>query len=113
MIRRPPRSTLFPYTTLFRSEYAPKFWNPERKKPIVHIDFTPAEVDSYYQPAVEVVADVREALELLNGLVKGQKDPTPFFGLRRLILEQLGESATDAGFPTKPQLIPHCLWALL
>src|SRR5258708_23306923 len=24
MIRRPPRSTLFPYTTLFRSEQAPK-----------------------------------------------------------------------------------------
>src|SRR3712207_7213565 len=24
MIRRPPRSTLFPYTTLFRSEKAPK-----------------------------------------------------------------------------------------
>src|SRR3712207_8932815 len=23
MIRRPPRSTLFPYTTLFRSEFAP------------------------------------------------------------------------------------------
>src|SRR2546426_4522953 len=25
MIRRPPRSTLFPYTTLFRSEYAVNF----------------------------------------------------------------------------------------
>src|SRR5690349_22786019 len=25
MIRRPPRSTLFPYTTLFRSSPAPKF----------------------------------------------------------------------------------------
>src|SRR5262245_65166979 len=25
MIRRPPRSTLFPYTTLFRSEAAPSF----------------------------------------------------------------------------------------
>ena len=48
-------------------EYAPKFWNPDRKKPIVHIDFTPAEVDSFYQPAVEVVADVREAIELLGG----------------------------------------------
>src|SRR5258708_19490574 len=24
MIRRPPRSTLFPYTTLFRSRFAPK-----------------------------------------------------------------------------------------
>src|SRR5258708_21853849 len=25
MIRRPPRSTLFPYTTLFRSKYGAKF----------------------------------------------------------------------------------------
>src|SRR2546430_12175651 len=25
MIRRPPRSTLFPYTTLFRSKYVPLF----------------------------------------------------------------------------------------
>src|SRR2546425_8841763 len=29
MIRRPPRSTLFPYTTLFRSVLAPKVeWGP-------------------------------------------------------------------------------------
>src|SRR2546430_10490689 len=26
MIRRPPRSTLFPYTTLFRSRIAPRRW---------------------------------------------------------------------------------------
>src|SRR5256885_3816157 len=29
MIRRPPRSTLFPYTTLFRSS-RPLFWRTER-----------------------------------------------------------------------------------
>ena len=86
-------------------EYAPKFWNPDRKKPIIHIDFTPAEVDSFYQPAVEVVADVREALEHLNGLVKGQKDPTPYRTLRRVILEQLEEGAADDTFPLKPQRI--------
>jgi acetolactate synthase-1/2/3 large subunit len=86
-------------------EYAPKFWNPDRKKPIIHIDFTPAEVDSFYQPAVEVVADVREALELLNGLVKGEKDPAPFLTLRRFILEQLEEGSTDDTFPLKPQRI--------
>ncbi len=86
-------------------EYAPKFWNPDRKKPIIHIDFTPAEVDSYYQPAVEVVADVREALELLSGLVKGEKDPAPFLTLRRFILEQLEEGAADDTFPLKPQRI--------
>ena len=86
-------------------EYAPKHWNPDRKKPIIHVDFTPAEVDSFYQPAVEVVADVREALELLDGLVKGQKDPTPYRTLRRFILEQLEEGATDDTFPLKPQRI--------
>src|SRR5262249_20089092 len=84
-------------------EYAPKFWNPERKKQIVHIDFTAAEVDSFYQPAVEVVADVREALTLLNDLLKGEKDPAPYRALRRVILEQLEECATDDSFPLKPQ----------
>src|SRR5258708_20352370 len=29
MIRRPPRSTLFPYTTLFRSVFAGYYKNPE------------------------------------------------------------------------------------
>jgi acetolactate synthase I/II/III large subunit len=86
-------------------EYAPKFWNPERKKSIVHIDFTPAEVDSFYQPAVEVVADVREAIELLGGLVKGQKDPTPYQTLRRFILAELAEGADDDSFPLMPQRI--------
>jgi acetolactate synthase-1/2/3 large subunit len=86
-------------------EYAPKFWNPERKKPIVHIDFTPAEVDADYQPVVEVVADVREALDLLNDLVQGQKDPGAWRPLRRAILEQLTEGVDDDAFPLKPQRI--------
>src|SRR3712207_7259849 len=30
MIRRPPRSTLFPYTTLFRSLLAPKLLSPAK-----------------------------------------------------------------------------------
>jgi acetolactate synthase-1/2/3 large subunit len=94
-------------------EYAPKFWNPERKKAIVHIDFTPAEVDSFYQPTVEVVADVREALELLGGLVKGQKDPAPFQKLRQFILAELEEGAADDRFPLKPQRILKALRAAM
>src|SRR5258705_4842875 len=31
MIRRPPRSTLFPYTTLFRSDSNPNYKNDESK----------------------------------------------------------------------------------
>src|SRR3712207_8653369 len=34
MIRRPPRSTLFPYTTLFRSELEPGAESPEEDGPL-------------------------------------------------------------------------------
>ena len=50
-------------------EYAPARWNPSGHARLVHVDFTAAEVDARYQPDVEVVADVREALELLAPLV--------------------------------------------
>src|SRR5438309_6582544 len=33
MIRRPPRSTLFPYTTLFRSDGEPPVIRPRRRRP--------------------------------------------------------------------------------
>src|SRR2546430_6117301 len=36
MIRRPPRSTLFPYTTLFRSEGRESFRCGERRVRLVH-----------------------------------------------------------------------------
>src|SRR3712207_7447346 len=42
MIRRPPRSTLFPYTTLFRSLYPLLFIQEPDKKtlPVALLDFT-------------------------------------------------------------------------
>ena len=56
-------------------EWPPSAWNPSGQLGIVHIDFTPAEVDANYQPKVEVVADVREALELLVPLVTMRAAP--------------------------------------
>src|SRR5688572_31348908 len=38
MIRRPPRSTLFPYTTLFRSEQEQRHIEPDRLRVIDRID---------------------------------------------------------------------------
>src|SRR2546429_155568 len=35
MIRRPPRSTLFPYTTLFRSHFHPSLWLSESHELLV------------------------------------------------------------------------------
>lgn len=48
------------------AEYGPAAWNPQRDKTVIHIDFTPAEVDAYYQPAVEVAADITATLRELN-----------------------------------------------
>src|SRR3712207_7703148 len=35
MIRRPPRSTLFPYTTLFRSQQLDQVYVPYGQKPLI------------------------------------------------------------------------------
>jgi len=94
-------------------EYAPKLWNAEHVKTIVHIDFTPAEVDEDYQPAVEVVADIREAFELLAELVSVRRDPARVRPLHDWILGELQTGATDDGFPLKPQRVLHDLRKVL
>ncbi len=47
-------------------EYHPKLWNEENAKPVIHIDFLPAEIDEDYQPDIEVVGDLAHALWMLN-----------------------------------------------
>src|SRR5258708_26776946 len=42
MIRRPPRSTLFPYTTLFRSQLVPGMPHGPGSHRVVHHDRCPA-----------------------------------------------------------------------
>src|SRR5437016_12468872 len=56
MIRRPPRSTLFPYTTLFRSDISPYF---EIVKPtIVHgFDYTALHWADKQKPLQEVAGE--------------------------------------------------------
>src|SRR5260221_1340060 len=46
MIRRPPRSTLFPYTTLFRSGRDPREWDDPALRRWVDSPFTLAEIRS-------------------------------------------------------------------
>lgn len=50
------------------AEYAPEFWNGSKDKKIIHIDFQQAEVYEFYQPDVEIVADVSATLWELNKL---------------------------------------------
>ena len=52
-------------------EYSPKNWNRNLDKKIIHIDFTPAEVETYYPPDIEIAADIGYTINaILNELTK-------------------------------------------
>lgn len=53
-------------------EYHPKLWNDGGEKPVLHIDFLPAEIDENYHPDVEVVGDLAHALWMINERVDAQ-----------------------------------------
>ncbi len=80
-------------------EYPPRVWNPQSDKPIVHLDFVPAEIDTNYVPEVEVVGDLAHALWMLNERVK--RDGIPEFDLsyqakvRSRMLEDFAAHAQD------------------
>ncbi|HET7727270.1 MAG TPA: acetolactate synthase large subunit [Candidatus Limnocylindrales bacterium] len=97
-------------------EYAPSRWNPDGRKPIVHIDTTPAEVDASYRPAIELIGDIDGTLRRLLAAVLphgiGGKDAGERHesreilvnaDLRQALLEDLGAFAHDDGWPVKPQ----------
>jgi acetolactate synthase-1/2/3 large subunit len=95
-------------------EYAPERWNSKQDKKIVYIDFTPAEVDSYYNVAAEVVGDIADALWQINvALEKDHSHRLPLNDIQKWhkVREQIqadhASEKDDPGFPIKPQKI---LW---
>lgn len=91
-------------------EYSPRFWNTEGNKTIIHIDFQPAEVDTWYRPAVEVVGDIAGSLWELNRQIdeKFDKSCGEYAAKhRKLILDDIHEYDDSSAFPFKPQKILH------
>src|SRR5437762_3687987 len=81
MLRRPPRSTLFPYTTLFRSSY---FWKARKV------------TNSNY-------SELQAFVELVGGLASGEFDrseehtselQSPMYLVCRLLLEKKKQQTT-------------------
>jgi acetolactate synthase-1/2/3 large subunit len=57
------------------AEYPPRLWNADSEKPILHIDFTPAEIDGHYHPRVELIGDIAHALDLLTQRIERAEAP--------------------------------------
>jgi acetolactate synthase I/II/III large subunit len=89
-------------------EFPPANWNPNKDKKIMHIDFTPSEVDEYYSPHLEVIGDVSSILlQLQQGLKGTKKDVEYFFKLKKIIEQDYQDALQDTGYPMKPQKILH------
>jgi acetolactate synthase-1/2/3 large subunit len=86
-------------------EYAPKFWNPHQDKIIIHLDFTPAEVDAHYFPEVEMVGDIQQILSQLTQEANPGKSIDCYKALRDMILSDLQEGSHNDSYPLKPQRI--------
>src|SRR2546422_10167087 len=108
MIRRPPRSTLFPYTTLFRSLV-------EGVRDVIFA-LTPDGAIAALNPAFEAItgwsrdewlgkpfeglvhpADVHEALELFGRVLRGE--PRPASQFRRSEERRVGEECRSRWSP--------------
>ncbi len=96
-------------------EYSPSAWNRIEggKKKIIHIDYTPAEVDRDYLPNVEIISDLAGALYQLNGslLKKVGVKKLPLFDIKSReksrieMLNHLDQNNEDKSFPMKPQRV--------
>lgn len=96
-------------------EYSPKHWNNNLTKKIIHIDFTPAEVDTYYSPDVELDADVQYTIEaILEELEKEKKAnpsinfpqkeiPESFKEIRKQVVDRIERHKNDKSFPIQPE----------
>ncbi|MEE8110442.1 MAG: thiamine pyrophosphate-dependent enzyme, partial [bacterium] len=86
-------------------EYAPKHWNAEGEKRIIHIDSTEAEVDREYCCAAELVGDIGATLDALRALVEPREETDYHSTLRDIIHNELEERAHSDAFPIVPQRI--------
>jgi acetolactate synthase-1/2/3 large subunit len=97
-------------------EYGPMFWNPDRSKRIIHIDTTPAEVDAFYRPEIELIGDIEGSLRRLLEAVlptgiggrsaterHQAKEILVNLDLRSAMLAELDAYTNDDGYPIRPQ----------
>ena len=85
-------------------EYAPRAWNPQRDKRIVHVDMAPAEVDAAYIVNVGVVGDITSSLDALAHRAKPHS-ATCCSRSRQMLHDELEQGRHDTSFPLKPQRI--------
>lgn len=86
-------------------EQAPRQWNPRADKTIICIDTVPAEIDRFFEPAVELVGDIYHILLRLAEECRGQVRPGGSSRLSDVTAALLGSARHDDRFPMHPARI--------
>lgn len=86
-------------------EYAPSKWNENGTIKIVHIDQTPAHINKLYQPIVEVVGDISDALYNIMRRTSRKVEPLKALEIKAKMVEEHEGYENDNSFPMKPQKI--------
>ncbi len=86
-------------------EYSPRRWNPNGDKTIVHIDFTPADVQAQYVPAAQLIGSIAVNLKLLTPLLDRRPDQDYYRRLKDYVIAERESHAQDSGPNITPQKI--------
>ncbi len=83
-------------------EYPPYVWNKNLDKKIIHIDFSDAVVDKYYNPEIELQGDISCSLRQLVGRITVRNGDETFKAMR-LFLDQKLSFNHKRGYPLTPK----------
>jgi len=83
-------------------EYPPYVWNKNLNKKIINIDFSGADVDTYYNPDIEVIGDISCSLQQLGELVADRKSDKTFKEVREFLDKKLSIEFNKR-YPLTPQ----------
>jgi acetolactate synthase-1/2/3 large subunit len=83
-------------------EYSPRNWNGKLDKKIIHIDFTPAEVDTYYPPFIEIAADIEYTIEAILDSLKER-----ISNQMKNHQEKINQKGLNNGFDVKKKSLPE------
>src|SRR5258708_20421032 len=101
MIRRPPRSTLFPYTTLFRSAY-----DPELGLVIFGIG-NPSPVDGIVPPGDNLYTTSLAAVDIATGKLRSEEHTSELQSPDHLVCRLLLEKKKQKPYPHPTHNTPH------
>jgi acetolactate synthase-1/2/3 large subunit len=83
-------------------EYPPYVWNRDLDKKIINIDFAAADIDTFYNPDIEVIGDISCSLRQLGELIAGRKSGETFSAVREFLDDKLSPDFKKQ-YPLTPQ----------